>query len=357
MIHVGIDLHAYNMVNKAINSNGELVREAKLPTDEEELADFFADFNEPVQAVVECTSFWYWLSDWCRAHDIPLTLAHAKMTKAISYAKVKTDKVDAKTLAQLLRADLIPEAHQVAPDQRDLRELTRGRLRMVQQRERLQSTVWNLTAKYNVHIDEVGWRYPQELIEWLTGQLPEVGMLEAKLLVKQIIQLQNHTEQMEEAIEEQGEFTSDLELILPVPGIGLVDGWSILAEIGDITRFPSDKQFSSYCRLVPGSNNSGGKTRHKSGSKDGNKYLRMAFGQAAVAAYSQYGVVKKFYNKIKRRSGKKIARTVVAKELSKIIWHILTKQEPYKGFKGRSTRVASNPHWPQPISPYSREVH
>lgn len=351
MIHVGIDLHARNMVNKAINSNGEVIREAKLPTTKKALADFFQGFDEPVQAVVECTSFWYWLADWCQAHDIVLTLAHAKMVKAISYAKVKTDKVDAQTLAELLRVDLIPEAHKVMGDQRDLRELTRGRLRMVQRRQRLQSSVWNLCAKYNIHIEQVGWRYPTELIDWLKRQLPQAAMLEARLVIEQVRQLQGHTHQMEQAIEGQATFSSDLELLLAVPGIGLVDGWTILAEIGDIHRFPSDKQFSSYCRLVPGSKNSGGKTRYKSGNKDGNKYLRMAFGQAAVAAYSHYPVVKKFYHKIKRRSGKKVAKSVVGKELSKIVWHLLTKQEPYKGFKGQPTRVASRPHWPQPISP------
>src|SRR5699024_5658550 len=108
------------MVIVAINSNNKIAREAKLSSSRRALADFFTGFNQPVQAVVECTSFWYWLSDWCREHDITLKLAHAKMVKAISYAKVKTDKVDAKTLAELLRADLIPEAHQAAPQRRAL---------------------------------------------------------------------------------------------------------------------------------------------------------------------------------------------------------------------------------------------
>ena len=112
MIHVGIDLHTDNMVNVAINDNGRVVQEAKLPTSCRSLKDYFGTFDEPVQAVVECTSNWYWLSHWCRENEIPLTLAHAKMVKAISYGKVKTDKVDAKTLAELLRADLIPEAYQ-----------------------------------------------------------------------------------------------------------------------------------------------------------------------------------------------------------------------------------------------------
>ncbi len=104
MIYCGIDLYASNMVIVAINGNGEVVREAKLPTSCRSLEDFFGTFVEPVQAVDECTSNWYWLADWCRAHGVDLALAHAKMVKAISYAKVKTDKVDAKTLAELLRA-------------------------------------------------------------------------------------------------------------------------------------------------------------------------------------------------------------------------------------------------------------
>jgi len=129
MIYCGIDLHSDNMVIVATGSNGKAVQETKLPSTERALDDFFSCFDQPVKAVVECTSFWYWLSDWCRANGIDLTLDHAKMVKAISYAKVKTDKVDAKTLAELLRADLIPEAHQAAPQRRALRELTRGRLR------------------------------------------------------------------------------------------------------------------------------------------------------------------------------------------------------------------------------------
>lgn len=83
------------MVNVAINGNGKVVREAKLPTATRSLEDFFGGLEEPIKTVVECTSNWYWLADWCRANGVDLTLAHAKMVKAISYAKVKTDTVDA----------------------------------------------------------------------------------------------------------------------------------------------------------------------------------------------------------------------------------------------------------------------
>ena len=353
MVYAGIDLHANNMVIVAINDKDKVVGEAKLPSSNRALDDFFNTFTGPVQAVVECTSFWYWLSDWCRDNNIQLTLAHSKMVKAISYAKVKTDKVDAKTLAELLRADLIPEAHQASHERRQLRELTRGRLRMIQWRSKLQSTLWGLTAKYNVQISGTQWRYPGKLQEWLLPQLPAAANLQARLMLKQVRQIQIHIHQIEQEIEEQSTFNEAAERLMAVPGLGKVGVWTILAEIGDIQRFPSAKQFVSYCRLVPGASDSGGSHRHKSGNKDGNKYLRAAFGQAAISGYTHYKVVKKFYRKIKRRSGRHVARAVVGKELAKGVWHMLTKNEEYKGFKGQPTRVAPRTYWPQPINPHA----
>lgn len=281
MIYCGIDLHANNMVIVAINGNAEVIREAKLPTSARSLEDFFGLLSEHVQAVVECTSNWYWLSDWCQANGIELTLAHAKMVKAISYAKVKTDKVDAKTLAELLRAGLVPEAYQIKHDRRELRELTRGRLRLIQWRGKLQSTLWSQAIKYNVQIGGTQWRYLDKLQRWLQPQLPPAASLQARLMIEQISQLQTQIHRIEEEIEKQVPFEASADRLMAVPGLGKVGAWTILAEIGDITRFPSAKQFVSYCRLVPGAKDSGGAHRHKSGNKDGNKYLRAAFGQAS----------------------------------------------------------------------------
>jgi transposase len=351
MIHVGIDLHSRNMTLVAINDNAKLLAEEKMTNTPANLSAFFDRFSGPIRAVVECTSYWYWVADWCNGQDIPLTLAHAKMLKAISYAKVKTDAVDARTLAELLRVGLIPEAHQCRRDQRDLRELTRGRLRMIGRRSSLQSSLWQLAGKYNVIVQDVGWRYLGKLGDFLQQQLPDVAWIEAQLLLDQIRLSQDHIIVLEKSIEEQTDFHGDVERLKALPGFGLVCAWTVVAEIGDITRFPSAKQFLSYCRLVPGSKDSGGKHRHRSKNKDGNRYLRIAFNQAAIIAYRDYPVVKEFYKKITRRSGKHVARTVVGKELAKIVWHMLSKNEEYKGFKGRMTRITTQNYWPQPISP------
>jgi len=180
-----------------------------------------------------------------------------------------------------MRADLIPEAYQIKHNRRELRELTRGRLRLVQWRGKLQSTLWNQAINYNVQIGGSQWRYLDKLGNWLQPQLPPAANLQAQLMLEQISQLQSHIHRLEEEIERQVSFEEAAERLMTVPGLGKVGAWTILAEIGDIARFPSAKQFTSYCRLTGGAKDSGGSRRHKSGNKDGNKYLRAAFGQTS----------------------------------------------------------------------------
>lgn len=353
MIYLGIDLHTRNMTICAVSFNGTKLGEWKLPNSTVHLDDLLGEFHEPIKAVVEATSSWYWLADWAQSRDIDLVLAHAKMLKAIAYAKVKTDAIDAATMAELLAADLIPKAHMVLGEQRELRELLRGRLRMVWRRTKVQDSIYSLFFKYNVSIPRYPFRDLFKLEAHLSRYLSPAAGLEAGLQIEQLRLLENQIHTIEKKIDERKPEHPQFDLISQVPGIGKVSAWTILAEIGDIHRFKRDKNFASYCRLVPGAADSAGKRRHKTRNKDGNKYLKIAFSQAAIGAISFYQPVRTYYNKVRRRSGKHIARTVVAKELSKIVYHMLTKNEPYKGFKGKPTPKDTYLNWPHSISPYS----
>jgi len=353
MTYLGIDLHTRNMTICAVSSNGKKIGEWKLSNDTDQLDKLIREIGAPLKAVVEATSSWYWLADWAEAREIDLILAHAKMLKAIAYAKVKTDSVDAHTMAQLLAADLIPGAHMVMGRQRELRELLRARLRMVWRRCKVQDSLYNLFFKYNVPIPKYPFRDLNRLEEHFQVHLPPASGLEASLHIDQFRLLEGQVHRIEKQIDTYGPEFPDYERISQVPGIGKVSSWSILAEIGDISRFKSDKNFVSYCRLVPGAADSGGKRRHKSRNKDGNKYLKIAFSQAAIGAVSFYPPVRAFYNKIRRRSGKHVARTVVAKELARIVYFMLSRNEPYKGFKGKPTPKDTYLNWPHSVSPHS----
>src|SRR5688572_28266963 len=113
MLHSGIDLHKNDLVISTVDAAGTQVQKKRLRTERALVSRYFASLPGPHRAVVESTASWYWLADLLQEQDVDLTLAHAKLVKAIAYAKVKTDAVDANTLGQLLRADLIPPAHMI----------------------------------------------------------------------------------------------------------------------------------------------------------------------------------------------------------------------------------------------------
>jgi len=139
LYYSGIDLHRDTCVITTLDDSGRKVKAKNLPTDPEQIQQYFARLPGDHRAVVECTTGWYWLSDLCHDLGIDLNLAHAKYLKAIAYAKVKTDTVDAGTMAHVLRLGFIPQAHQIARERRGLRDLLRHRLRLVGTRSRLQT--------------------------------------------------------------------------------------------------------------------------------------------------------------------------------------------------------------------------
>ncbi|MGH7615381.1 MAG: transposase, partial [Gemmatimonadales bacterium] len=112
---------------------------------------------------------------------------------------------------------------------------------------------------------------------------------------------------------------ADVQRLLWIPGLGKVNAFTVSTEIGGITRFPSARQFFSYCRLVPGAANSGDHTRHRSGSKAGNRYLKLAFSHAGIRAVQYYPEIRACFKAQARRKPIRIARTLVALELARIV--------------------------------------
>lgn len=130
MFYSGVDLHRRSLSICTVDEGGTVVGRTKMKTDPALVVDYFHRWPTVHRAVVECTTGWYWFCDLLRSLNISVVLAHAKYLKAISYAKVKTDAVDAQTLAQLLRMGYVPEAHQLPPEYRALRDLLRQRMVM-----------------------------------------------------------------------------------------------------------------------------------------------------------------------------------------------------------------------------------
>lgn len=336
MMYSGIDLHKRTVAIRTVDAAGTLIRKADLPTNRAAVTAYFATLDGPHQAVCECTSMWYWMRDLLVPQGIDLRLAHAKYLKAISYAKVKTDAVDAATMAQLLRVQLIPEAHMIREGHREVRDVLRARLVLVGRVIQCQRSVGALLEKYNVAT-------PMEL--------PALPRLQADLHLAQRALLKTQVQTLEHQLRDRVLATPEAQRLVWVPGIGKMVAYTLLLEIDDIHRFPSVRHFHSYCRLVPGSHDSGGKTRHKR-SRDGNRYLKLAFHHAAIRAVQYFPEVKQHYQRWQRRKGKHIARALIAKELATIVYAILSKNEPFnKRFRGQTLTTTKRCTWPRLANP------
>lgn len=336
MYYTGIDLHKFTSYLTTVDSSGVIVKQSNLKNNDFEFVQYFADLHEDHKATVESTMTWYWLNDLLVTLKIPLILAHAKFVKAIAYAKVKTDKVDSHTLAQLLRMNYIPEAHKISNELRTLRDALRARRKIVQRHTSVTNSMHLLLAKYN-------YSSPDQLSGISKYQYDQLVDLE-EILNEQILDLEKQL--YPDLIPNE-----DIQRLLWIPGIGKMNAFSILLEVDDINRFDDVKNFFSYARLVPSARNSAGKSKQRS-SKDGNKYLKGVFTDAAIHAIQYYPIIKKHHNSLLRKKNKFVARTIIAKEIARVVFYTLKYKKDFNNkFKGKDLVHTKSLQWPRITSP------
>jgi transposase len=184
---------------------------------------------------------------------------------------------------------------------------------------RCQHAVGSLLEKYNVAT-------PREL--------PELARPRPRLQDEQRALIRTHIKRVEATLKRRLLPTPDVQRLVWVPGIGKLGAYALVLEIDDVQRFPTVRHFHSYCRLVPGADDSAGKTRHKR-SRDGNRYLKQVFHTAAIRAAQYHPEIRQEYRRLARRKGKLVARALIAKELATIVYFVLRKQEAFNGrFRG-----------------------
>ena len=299
----GLDLHKRSVTATTLDASGAVVATARMPCRPKALLAYFAQQPGHHAATVECTTGWYWVRD-ALADSVDLHLAHAKGVEAIAAAKAKTDSADAAMPAHLLRTGLLPEAHVISDEMRPLRDVLRTRLRLVERRVAAQNSTARLLEKHNVRD---------------VSDLDAFGQLQAEAHIEQAELLHAQVERLESALVPHLVPDADVQRLLRIPGIGKACAFSIRLEVDDVARFPSDRAFFSYCRLVPGADNSGGRVRHKR-SRDGNRYLKLAFSHAGVRAIQYYPEVKAWYGSKRRKKPEAVARALVAKEIARIAY-------------------------------------
>jgi transposase len=314
MLHA-IDLHKRSLEVATMRADGEgEPRVVRMPACERALGSYLRQWPlNRHRVVVETTGSWYWIADLLREHRAELKLAHAAKVQAITAAKVKTDSVDALTLLTMLRLNLVPEAHVISPELRGLRDLLRQRLQMVEKRTSSLNSIARLLEKYN---------------RATVPALPELAQVQAGFHQGQISLIEAQIKALEKRIHRELKPNPTVRRLRRIPGIGRLCAWTLYLEIDGIERFATERKFFSYSRVVPGADNSGGRTRSKR-SRAGNRYLKLAFSHAAVRAVQRYAEIGAAYRKKLRKKNEGLARAWVRKELARIVYHVLKDDVDY----------------------------
>jgi transposase len=331
LFYAGFDLGARSSWLCVVDSAGQKRLSCKVPNDPGQIVSLVRRYGSGLQAVVESTFNWYWLVDLLQDEGVEVKLAHPLYLKAIAYAKVKTDQVDAHTLAQLLRLDYIPEAFIYPRELRPIRDLLRRRHRLVRWRSdlyrvlHLQLLQQNVTTFGRNSIKELDGRQLRSLLR--NPHDRQAG----RAVLHLVATLDEEIARLDESVSASVFRKKPVVLLKTIPGIGKVLGATIHYEVGQIHRFASDKAFASYCRVAPTIAQSGASTRQGRNRKQGNPLLKWAFSEAAQMAIQGYpGIREDFRRLVKKKRKRILAKAILAHKLAVAAFHVLREEQPYR---------------------------
>jgi len=333
--YVGIDVHKKMCQAAILEEDGKILDEIRFlntPEEIEEFAGKLSTFHDEVRAVVESTgNLWIQIHDRLEKHGFEVALSNPGKTRLIAEAKVKTDKVDARTLAALLRADMLPTCYVPGEELRSRRELLRHRLNLVKTRTEVKNRIHGLLDKHGLRMPGTT-AFSKENIEWLRGL--SLGFMDDAILRSDLAVLEAVDGQVtliEEKIAVLAIEDRRVRLLMTMTGVGYFTAMLVVSEVGDIGRFRGDKEFASWMGLVPSIHQSGERTRIGGVSGPGNKRLRWALVESAQTAVRHDARLGGMFERLSRRRGAGCAVVAVAHEMARIMYFMLVREEPYRG--------------------------
>src|SRR5215212_223864 len=254
MLHVGLDLSRTRVDVHAMDEAGTSVLVTRAAPDTGGLASLvhrMAEFDQPVTAVIESMNGARFVHDQLELRGWTVEIADAVKVKGFAPLAVKTDKIDAWVLAELSRRHLVPAIWLPTPGVRGERERVRWRLHLVRHRTALKNRIHATLMAFGhpCPVSDLFGVAGRRLLDGLA--LPEPWAADVAAALRLIDDLDEQIADCEAALRTLGADHPDVPLLRTVPGIGAVLGYTIAAEIGDITRFDSPKKLVGYTGLCP----------------------------------------------------------------------------------------------------------
>jgi transposase len=349
VLHAGLDLSRRRLDYCLLAEGGDVLEVSAVAPDADGLGGLVRRIGAVhgravrVRAAIESMTGARFVHDTLERAGWDVEVADAVKVKGLAPLACKTDRIDAWVLAELSRRELVPAIWLPTFAVRGERERARWRLHLVKHRSQL---------KHRVHAQLMAFGHPcpvsdlfgargRQLLERL--EFPEPWRSDLLAAVAMIDDLDREITAIERELRQLGADHRYVGLLQSAPGIAWVLGYTIAAEIGDITRFPTPAKLAGYTGLCPRVRQSGAMDRRGPLAKTGPKYLRWALLEAATNAV-KHPVYRERYQRTKTRLGRqrgaKVAQIDIARRLTEAIWHMLTRNQPF-GPAGAATPTAS----------------
>jgi transposase len=327
---IGLDVHR-DFAQVAIWQRGQVRQAGTFATTPEGVREFAAGLGPADEVALEATGNTWAIATVLASHAGRVVVSNPAKTRAIAEARVKTDKVDAEILAQLLAADYLPSVWLPDAATSALRRQVLRRAHIVRQRTRLKNQVQAILARNLVPRCPAADLFGIKGRTWLAAQeLPPDEQAAAAALLRQ---LDFHAEELALIDADLGQAAlgrPEVLRLMTIPGVDATVALSIVAAVGDFTRFRTPERLVSYLGLNPRVRQSGGQpASHGRITKAGPAHARGMLVEAAWSASKAPGPLRAFYQRVRARRGMHIAVVATARKLAVLCWHLTIKGEDY----------------------------
>jgi len=327
---IGLDVHR-DFCEVAISDGGRARSAGRIDTSPQALELFACSLAPTDRVVLESTGNARAIARILEPHVDEVVLANPMQVRAICHAKVKNDRFDARTLAELLAVDLIPRVWITDECTRVLRRLTSRRAQLVRQRTRVKNEVSAVLVRNLKGRPPASDVFGKRGRRWLAElELPADERDTVAACLRQIDFLDGEIAGVDRHLAAHALASAEMRRLMTIPGVDVTTAATLIAAIGDIRRFESAKRLVGYLGLDARVHQSGvSAARHGRISKEGTSAARHVLVQAAWAAIKTPGPLRAFYQRVKARRGAQIAIVAVARKLAMLCWQLLTREQDY----------------------------
>jgi transposase len=327
---IGLDVHR-EFCEVAICEDGTTRRAGRIACDPQTLELFASSLSADDQVAMEATSNALAIARILEPHVARVVLAHPRKVRVIAEAKVKTDQIDARVLAELLACDYLPAIWVGDERSRVLRRQISQRRALVKRRTALKNEVSAALMRTLSPRSPASDPFGTKGRVWLAElALPEDERETVDACLRQLDFLAGELAHLEKLIARRVRGDEDVRRLMTIPGIDMITAATLVAVIGDIRRFPTSRQLVGYLGLHPTVKQSGNApARHGRLAKDGSAAARHALTEAAWSAAKTPGPLHAFAQRISDRRGRQVATIAVARKLAVLAWNLLTRGEDY----------------------------